>query len=51
MEYGEKDIAKIVDYFECYLRGGGVALESNEEKLGREMLFSQLTKRLMAAEL
>ncbi len=31
LEYGEKDIGKIVDYFECYIRGGGVATESKDK--------------------
>ncbi|XP_046445577.1 dual specificity testis-specific protein kinase 1-like isoform X2 [Daphnia pulex] len=31
LEYGEKDIGKIVDYFECYIRGGGVTSESKDK--------------------
>ena len=31
LEYGEKDIGKIVDYFECYIKGGGVAPESKDK--------------------
>lgn len=30
LEYGEKDIGKIVDYFERYIKGGGVAPESKD---------------------
>lgn len=31
LEYGDKDIGKIVDYFEHYIRGGGVAAESKDK--------------------
>lgn len=78
LEYGEKDIGKIVDYFERYIRGGGVTPETKEkatrvvhcvtdsglkarirqfqnwrpeDKMGREMLASQLTERLTTSGL
>lgn len=31
LEYGEKDIGKIVDYFECYIKHGGVTSESKDK--------------------